>query len=129
MPGDRGRYVALLRLFLVGQLVLLTGDLLMPIYNITYDLTKKKTHDYESLYSSIRSLAIGGEHYLQCKSCLDSTWLIDSNASLDKIFRYIKSELQSDDKFLVSEISPDATLSFNVCGTCSGWLSDKGFTV
>ncbi len=82
------------------------------IYLITYELNNKG-RDYTGLYDSIKSFGTWW-HYI------DSTWLIDTDSSVqqvnDKIHPHIDEAL---DNLLVVEISKDAARQ--------GWLPKKAW--
>ncbi len=70
------------------------------VYLITYDL-KTPDGDYNSLYEEIKSI---GANENNCHP-LESTWLIESDLSVEEIYTRIKSKLNEKDLIFVVNIT------------------------
>jgi len=69
------------------------------VHLITYDLNKPG-QNYDELYEAIKSLG-SWWHYL------DSTWLVDTNLSTQKIFDRIHPKMDSSDYLLIIAVKAD----------------------
>ncbi|SIS96377.1 hypothetical protein SAMN05421788_102358 [Filimonas lacunae] len=80
---------------------------------IGYDLNKKG-QNYETLISEIKKLGTWWH-------CLDSTWLIKSNATPVSILEKLKQFIDSNDELFITQIyNNSAWIGFNK--ECSDWL-------
>lgn len=81
----------------------------MAVYMITYDLHDSPAQKYEDLISKIKSCSS-----MRC-SYWESSYLIKSSLSTERIADTLNSILDADDTLIVIEVKPN----FN------GWLEDK----
>ena len=85
----------------------------MKNYLISCDLNVSK-QNYRILNTEIRKIGSG------CH-CLNSTWIVKSDQTSAQIAAMLKPCFSSNDKFLVIEVSQDASwLGFDI--GCSSWL-------
>lgn len=70
------------------------------VYAISYDLNKVG-QNYEALYEAIKSASYNNTwmHYLE------STWIIKSYLSAEKIYEIIKPVVDDNDSFIIMEIT------------------------
>ncbi|KKB93968.1 MULTISPECIES: hypothetical protein [Bacillus] len=77
----------------------------MGVYLVTYDLNKSG-QNYDGLYKKLKQ-------FKDYKHIMESCWLIQTNNNADGIFEHLKSELDSNDRLLITRITADR----------QGWLS------
>jgi hypothetical protein len=75
------------------------------LYQVSYDLKGKGSHDYKNLWNAIRKFPN--------RHILESTWLIQSGADAKQICDFLKPHFHRDDRLIISEIA----------GNYNGWLS------
>jgi len=80
------------------------------VYLIGYDLNKSGK-DYNGLYDAIKSYGNWWHH-------LDSTWLIDTNDSIESINDKLKPHIDDNDNLLVIQLKKNY----------KGWLPEKAWT-
>lgn len=78
-------------------------------YFVSYDL-KKPGRDYSGLYSALKDLGKWW-HYL------DSSWLICTSETPEKILSRIKSSIDKGDRVLIIEVRDN----------CEGWLPKEAW--
>ncbi|MBQ2883651.1 MAG: hypothetical protein IJE43_07780 [Alphaproteobacteria bacterium] len=78
---------------------------------ITYDL-RQPNRDYESLYDAIKKCGSHWWHYLE------STWLVDTNISVDECVNRLRQTMDTDDNLLVVDITGRPR---------QGWLPSKAW--
>lgn len=81
----------------------------MSVYCVSYDLNKAG-QDYSGLYEELRN-SPGYWHYL------DSTWLISTSETADKLFSRLKPYIDDNDSVLV----------IGVTSARSGWLPKEAW--
>lgn len=86
----------------------------MKSYLIGYDLIKPHK-DYPELISEIKRLGTWWH-------CLDSTWIVKSNATATAIRDLLRKHIDSDDKLLVAELTGGAAWTTSFGDECSNWL-------
>ncbi|KKU50097.1 MAG: hypothetical protein UY47_C0004G0044 [Parcubacteria group bacterium GW2011_GWB1_49_7] len=90
----------------------------MKTYLITYDLIKPETSaDYTRLFANIKS-------HISWAKPMASVWLIKTNRSKKEIMRLLRSAADSNDKFLVIEVTND-WISFNLSDAVVAWMKSK----
>lgn len=88
----------------------------MKTYLIGYDLNKNG-QEYDSLIEEIKRL---GKWW----HCLDSTWIIKSNATAMAIRDQLSPFIDSNDELLVAALSGEAAWK-GFSEKCSKWLKDN----
>lgn len=81
----------------------------MVLYIVSYDL-KKPDRDYTGLYNAIKEFGIWWRY-------LESTWIIKTTESHDKIFEKLRPHIDEDDNLLIIEAGKNY----------QGWLPQKAW--
>lgn len=71
----------------------------MPVYMIGYDLHPSEGQEYDDLIDAIERLFPNNIHPL------DSTWIVNSNSTAEKIRDLIKPHIYQDDQLLILKIA------------------------
>jgi hypothetical protein len=88
-------------------------------YLITYDLNRPG-QNYNELYDAIKKVAVGSSWW----HCLDSNWIINSNADSVTVRNSLTPHIDANDSLLVARLSGGAAWTgFNT--ECSDWLRNN----
>ncbi len=90
----------------------------MKTYLITYDLIKPETSaDYVKLFANIKS-------HLGWAKPMKSVWFVKTNRSRDEIMQLLRSAGDSNDKFLVIEVTRE-WIAFNLPANVITWMKNQ----
>jgi hypothetical protein len=72
----------------------------MPVFAINYTLSKKQPKDYANLAGAIKGASNG--NYLRC---LDSFWMICSDAAITDVYNHLAKFISPGDLLMVHEMT------------------------
>lgn len=89
----------------------------MKKYLITYDLIKPETSaDYTKLFANIKS-------HISWAKPMKSVWLIKTNRTRSEVMRLLRLAADSNDKFLVIEVTSD-WIAINLPDSVITWMKN-----
>jgi hypothetical protein len=90
----------------------------MKTYLITYDLIKPETStDYLKLFANIKS-------HISWAKPMQSVWFIKTNRTKAEVMKLLRSAADSNDKFLVIEVTKD-WIAFNLSSSVIEWMKSR----
>lgn len=85
-----------------------------------YDLNQQaKRSEYTKLIETIKATFPNYWH------CLDSTWIVDTQATAAQIRDWLSPRLDFNDELFVVDITGNPAAWQGFTGTCSSWLKDN----